>query len=71
MHKQGESSLVWRKSTYSGSESACVEVADNLPGSIFVRDSKNVDIQELAFSSAEWTRFMDHVKTSDRGASRG
>ncbi len=35
-------SAIWRKSSYSGSNGgACVEVADNLPGIVAVRDSKD------------------------------
>ena len=33
---------IWRKSSYSGSNGGgCVEVADNLPGLVAVRDSKD------------------------------
>ncbi|GAB2940328.1 hypothetical protein GCM10027280_30950 [Micromonospora polyrhachis] len=35
----------WRKSTRSGNEGACVEVADNLPGTIAVRDSKDPHVR--------------------------
>jgi hypothetical protein len=34
----------WRKSSYSGSNGrGCVDVADNLPGIVAVRDSKDPD----------------------------
>jgi Domain of unknown function (DUF397) len=33
--------LLWRKSSYSGSNGGnCVEIADNLPGVVGVRDSR-------------------------------
>ena len=33
---------IWRKSSYSGSNGGgCVDVADNLPGIVAVRDSKD------------------------------
>lgn len=36
------SSVAWRKSSYSNAQGAdCVEVADNIPGIIPVRDSKH------------------------------
>jgi Domain of unknown function (DUF397) len=71
MHKQGESSSVWRKSTYSADSGECIEVADNLPGSISVRDSKIADSRELTFGPAEWTKFVDRLKSSNCRARRG
>lgn len=62
MNKQCESSLVWRKSTYSNDGSECIEVTDSLQGFIAVRDSKIVDSQELSFGPAEWARFIGRLK---------
>ena len=40
----------WRKSSYSGGdEGSCVEVLDNLPAVVPVRDSKNPDGPALVF----------------------
>ena len=48
----------WRKSSYSGSNGGgCVEVADNLPGIVAVRDSKDPDGPNLVFSPDEWRAF--------------
>ncbi|MET8085552.1 DUF397 domain-containing protein [Micromonospora sp. NPDC005237] len=53
----------WRKSTRSGSnQGACVEVADNLPGVVGVRDSKDQAGPALAFSLAAWRAFVDMAK---------
>ena len=68
MHKQGASRSAWRKSTYSANGTECVEVADNLPGFVSVRDTKNADSLELTFGPTEWTRFIGHLKTPNRGA---
>ncbi|KKJ98542.1 DUF397 domain-containing protein [Micromonospora sp. HK10] len=55
----------WRKSTRSnGGGGACVEVADNLPGVVVVRDSKDRCGPVLAFAPAAWRAFL--ARTPDR-----
>ncbi|MGN9764150.1 DUF397 domain-containing protein [Micromonospora sp. SD12] len=52
-------SAQWRKSTRSSSNGgACVEVADNLPGVVAVRDSKDPAGPALAFAPAAWRAFV-------------
>jgi hypothetical protein len=53
---------IWHKSSYSGDAGNCVEVATNLPGTVAVRDSKNVPGPELAVSDQTWTRFVQAIK---------
>ncbi|MGW1056396.1 DUF397 domain-containing protein [Micromonospora rubida] len=54
----------WRKSTKSGNNGgACVEVADNLPGVVLVRDTKDRDGGILSFSPAAWRGFVDLAKS--------
>ena len=55
----------WHKSTRSGGSGNCVEVADNLPGIVAVRDTKNRDGGTLIFTDAEWTAFVGGVKDGE------
>ncbi|MGW0436342.1 DUF397 domain-containing protein [Micromonospora sp. NPDC003197] len=49
----------WRTSTRSSSNGGnCVEVADNLPGVVLVRDSKDRDGGTLAFGPDVWQTFV-------------
>jgi hypothetical protein len=48
----------WRKSSYSGSNGNCVEVARNLPGMVAVRDSKNPDGAVLCCKPEQWRVFV-------------
>jgi hypothetical protein len=52
---------VWRKSSRSG-QSECVEVADNLPGLVGVRDSKDPSGPVLTFSPDTWRTFIAHAR---------
>ncbi|MCX5120748.1 DUF397 domain-containing protein [Micromonospora sp. NBC_00362] len=47
----------WRTSSRSGN-GECVEVADNLPGVVGVRDSKDPAGPVLVFAPAAWRAFV-------------
>ncbi|GAA2743282.1 MULTISPECIES: DUF397 domain-containing protein [Kitasatospora] len=51
------SNLVWRKSSYSGGNGACVEIAVPDTASIAVRDSKDPQGPQLRFSNEAWAAF--------------
>ncbi len=56
---------VWHKSTRSAGGQNCVEVADNLPQVVAVRDTKNRDAGTLLFTHDEWAAFVSGVKAGE------
>jgi hypothetical protein len=57
------STAVWRKSSYSdGGGTNCVEVADNCPGTVPVRDSKLSAGPVIVFGADSWSSFVAGVK---------
>ncbi|MFF2927306.1 DUF397 domain-containing protein [Streptomyces celluloflavus] len=56
---------IWRKSSYSGGQDECVEVADGFPGLVDrvpVRDSKRPDVAALLFPVSAWESFIGSLK---------
>jgi hypothetical protein len=54
--------LTWRKSSFSGSQANCVEIAAS--DRVLVRDTKNNSGAMLRFTPASWRKFADEVKRS-------
>jgi len=52
--------MVWRKSSYSGAESNCVEV--KLDRSVGVRDTKAREQGELTVSRAAWVAALTSLR---------
>lgn len=62
--------LVSQKSSHSGQDQDCVEVAD-LPRGAAVRDSKNPTKGHLPFPSSEWAGFLAAALTRWPGTQQG
>ena len=62
MEDRGASPATWRKSTYSGGATNCVEVADSLAAAVAVRDSKNPEGSALTVAPGTWDAFTGAVK---------
>ncbi|MEU3093808.1 DUF397 domain-containing protein [Streptomyces sp. NPDC006967] len=53
----------WRKSSHSGSEGgSCLEVLDNHPAGVPIRDSKIPEGPALVFPPAGWASFVAGIK---------
>lgn len=59
----------FRKSSYSGPESNCVEVADTATGGRAVRDSKDQAGPMLTFAPGGWQAFIAGAKPKEFGDS--
>ncbi|MET9532862.1 MULTISPECIES: DUF397 domain-containing protein [unclassified Streptomyces] len=57
------SGLTWRKSSYSGGQSDCVEVAHGVTSAMPVRDSKNPAGPAIVIRDTAWGAFIDAVVT--------
>ncbi|GGK88939.1 hypothetical protein Sme01_02200 [Sphaerisporangium melleum] len=63
------SGALWQKASHSGdSGGQCVEVAENLPDLVGVRDSKMPDGPVLLFPAGEWSAFLAGVRDGDFGS---
>ncbi|WP_330289860.1 DUF397 domain-containing protein [Streptomyces sp. NBC_00576] len=59
----------FRKSSHSGTQSNCVEVADTVTGGRAVRDSKNQSGPVLTFALGGWQTFLTGTKSGEFGHS--
>ncbi|WP_041663013.1 MULTISPECIES: DUF397 domain-containing protein [Streptomyces] len=57
------SAATWRKSSYSNTQGGdCVEIADNMPHTVPVRDSKNSAGPALLIPALAWATFVEAIK---------
>jgi hypothetical protein len=54
----------WHKSSFSSQDGNCVEVAQNLPGLVAVRDSKDPNGPTILVLPAAWRNFVRGVRAS-------
>ncbi|MEU8701324.1 DUF397 domain-containing protein [Streptomyces sp. NPDC048680] len=54
----GATGTAWRTSSYSGGQGNCLEVADNVPHLVPVRDSKRPTGPVITFSPYAWRTFI-------------
>jgi len=59
------SNVQWRKSSGSGVEANCVEVAFAI-GYVFTRDSKAPTGPIISCNKTEWSAFLDAAKNGNR-----
>jgi hypothetical protein len=59
-----QSELNWRKSTASADGPNCVQIAST-GHTVLVRDSSDQSGSVLAFSSAQWSAFVERVQRRD------
>ncbi|WP_033220830.1 DUF397 domain-containing protein [Kitasatospora phosalacinea] len=59
----------WRKSSHSANGGNCVEVSDNFPAAVPVRDSKDPHGPALVFPAAAWSAFVTAVRNGGLDAS--
>jgi Domain of unknown function (DUF397) len=55
----------WVKSSYSGPQGNCVEVARLSDGNVAMRNSRHPDGPALVFTSAEWEAFLNGASSGE------
>lgn len=58
----------WRKSSHSGGNGECVELAVPAASAVAVRDSKDPEGPQLRFSDDAWSAFVDEVVAGGFGS---
>ena len=64
MSRRCQTWIHWRKSSFSGANTSCAEVAD-AGTSVWVRDSKHPEAGHLSFTRSELAAFVAAVKAGE------
>lgn len=64
-HPSRYPAITWRKSSASGGNGQCVEVAA-MASSVLVRDSHDRSGPVLAVSPAQWAEFLDRIRSDSQ-----
>ncbi|MFI1888283.1 DUF397 domain-containing protein [Streptomyces jumonjinensis] len=57
----------WRKSSYSGANGDCLEVASAVSGGMAVRDSKDPEAGQQTYGAEQWSTFIAAVRSARLG----
>ena len=57
----------FRKSSYSVSQGACVEVGSQFPDLLVIRDSQDINGARIPVPPHGWRQFVSQVKLENRG----
>ncbi|MGK5640152.1 DUF397 domain-containing protein [Streptomyces sp. URMC 126] len=62
--------MIWRKSTHSATSNDCLEVTDDEPDAIHIRDSKHPDEPSLILTTAPaaWSAFLAALRAGGLGS---
>ncbi|GHF60439.1 hypothetical protein GCM10010218_47340 [Streptomyces mashuensis] len=60
--------LTWRRSTHSGNQGNCVEVAYGADDQVPIRDSKHLGEPAILVPRSAWAAFVTSVKATPHGS---
>jgi hypothetical protein len=61
---EGNGTVSWRKSSYSGNNGGNCVQAGSAPGAVLVRDTKDTHGPALSFSTHTWQAFTGRIKNN-------
>ena len=61
---EGNGTVRWRKSSYSGNNGGNCVQAGTVPGTVLVRDTKDINGPALSLSAHTWQAFTGRIKNN-------